>query len=227
MNFLKPYRVVLLDMNSTFMFGEDRFGDGEDFAATYRKIGGARLRPQEIEEAIRSAYASMAEDYKNPAKYDDFPQVRDVLLAVAPHLPLDEVALLELVFGLHELGRVDEKYGEYLRNLARTHRLGLVANIWCKKELWLRELQRAGVLGLFESTVFSSDHKSIKPSPALFELAMMPLDTRKSEIVFVGDSLRCDVEGAKAAGLSTVWINPARGSHPAADLVVGDLLELA
>jgi FMN phosphatase YigB (HAD superfamily) len=101
-----------------------------------------------------------------------------------------------------------------------------VANIWCRKDLWLGELGRAGVLGLFESPVFSSDHRSVKPSPTLFELAVVPFGGVRSEMVFVGDSLRCDVEGAKAVGLSTVWINPARSGHPAADYVVGDLLEL-
>ena len=36
----------------------------------------------------------------------------------------------------------------------------------------------------------------------------------RSEVVYVGDSLRCDVLGAKAAGLATVWINPEGGATP-------------
>jgi FMN phosphatase YigB (HAD superfamily) len=36
----------------------------------------------------------------------------------------------------------------------------------------VRELERVGVLGLFESLVFSSDHRSIKPSPVLFDIAL-------------------------------------------------------
>jgi hypothetical protein len=49
----------------------------------------------------------------------------------------------------------------------------------------------------------------------------------KSDVVFIGDTLRCDIKGAKRTGLATVWINPARQSHSAADFVVGDLLELS
>ncbi len=227
MSFLSRFRVVLLDLNGTFMFEEDRFGRGEDFAATYRAVGGVRLTPDEVERAVRAAYRTLAADYEDPARHDDFPQVADALRSVALHLPPGEVGLLEEVFARHEIGRVGERHGSYLQSLARTHRLGLVSNLWSRKGPWLAELERAGVLGLFESAVFSSDGRSVKPSPALFESALAPFRTEKRDIVFVGDSLRCDVQGAKAVGLATVWINPARGSHPAADLVVGDLLELA
>jgi hypothetical protein len=33
MNLLKKFKVVLLDMNGTFMFGGDRFSENEDDAA--------------------------------------------------------------------------------------------------------------------------------------------------------------------------------------------------
>lgn len=33
-------KALLLDMNSTFMFGEDNFGKDEDFSIYYKKIGG-------------------------------------------------------------------------------------------------------------------------------------------------------------------------------------------
>ncbi len=34
---------VLLDMNGTFMFQGDRFGTDQDYAATYRTLGGRQL----------------------------------------------------------------------------------------------------------------------------------------------------------------------------------------
>jgi hypothetical protein len=39
MNVLSRFRVVLLDMNSTLMFGEDRFGDAEDFLRRIGRLG--------------------------------------------------------------------------------------------------------------------------------------------------------------------------------------------
>jgi FMN phosphatase YigB (HAD superfamily) len=226
MTALDRVRVVLLDMNGTFMFGEDRFGPAEDFAATYRSVGGRALEPQQVKTVIRACYGRMAAAYENPARYDDFPRVADALRATAPGLPEEERQHLERVFGLHELGRVPPEYADFLRRLAASHALGLVANVWCRKDLWLQELERAGILGLFRSPVFSSDTASVKPSRVLFERALRLFGVERSEALFVGDSLRCDIEGAKAVGLATVWINPSGTQHSAADHVVGSLLDL-
>jgi len=51
---LSPFAVVLLDMNGTFMFREDRFGPDQDYAATYRALGGRRLAA-ELVQAIMAA----------------------------------------------------------------------------------------------------------------------------------------------------------------------------
>jgi hypothetical protein len=61
---LDRFRVVLLDPNGTFRFGEDRFGPGEDFAATYRSVGGRALEPRQVERAIRACYGRMAAGYE-------------------------------------------------------------------------------------------------------------------------------------------------------------------
>jgi putative hydrolase of the HAD superfamily len=125
---------------------------------------------------------------------------------------------------------VPDAYAAYLRNLARSHPLGLVANILSRKDLWLQEFRRAGVLDLFAVTVFSSDTSSVKPSRKLFDHAMSAFPAPPAKMVFVGDSLRCDIAGAAAAGLGTVWIDRAgsgrRAGDPQPDFVVRDLLEL-
>lgn len=226
MVFLDRYKLILLDLNGTFMFGQDRFGPSENFGDTYRKLGGTKLTDKEVERAVRTIYHAMAADFDDPNKYDDFPQVADVIRSLHPALSSAERKLVEDVIAIHELGHVPEVYAAWLRQLARTHRLGLVANIWCKKGRWLRELERAGVLDLFESLVFSSDHNSMKPSLVIFDLAFRPFGVDKEETVFVGDSWVHDIQGAKRFGISAVWINPAGGGAPPADYVVGDLREL-
>lgn len=225
MAFLDRFDAVLLDMNGTFMFGGDRLSEGEDFAATYRVLGGSSLSPLQVDAAIRACCEAMAVDYEDPARYDDFPRVLDVLRRVTPGLPDDEARRLEPVLGVPELGIVPAEHASLLHWLSRSHRLGLVANIWCHKAPWLGELERSGVLGLFRTTVFSSDCRSIKPSPVLFRLALDAPGVDVTRTVFVGDSLRCDIAGAKAAGLSAVWMSGA-DSHPDADLVVRSLLDL-
>jgi FMN phosphatase YigB (HAD superfamily) len=229
---LSPFAAVLLDMNGTLMFGGDRFGPDQDYAATYRTLGGSRLATEVIHGIIATCYETMGQIYNDPERCDSFPRVLDTLRTLPHAKGLDEreLKLLEGVIAQHELGQVPDPYAVSLRSLARSHPLGLVANILSRKEIWLQEFKRAGVLDLFAVTVFSSDGSSIKPSRKLFDQAVGALPVPRSEIVFVGDNLRCDIGGAAGAGLATVWIDRAGSGRqvgdPQPDFVVRDLLEL-
>jgi HAD superfamily hydrolase (TIGR01549 family) len=229
---LSRFTVVLLDMNGTFMFGGDRFDPQQDFAATYRVVGGRRLARQVVQDSVLSCFEALGVIYEDPARCDSFPAVLDTLeqLPITRNLPASELTLLERVIAQHELGAVPDTHASALQRLATRHRLGVVANIISRKHPWLDEFARAGVLGLFETTVFSSDGPSIKPSRRLFEQALRAFDVPKPEVVFVGDSLRCDIGGATAAGLASIWIDrTGRGrlaGDPEPTCIVRDLLEV-
>jgi FMN phosphatase YigB (HAD superfamily) len=228
-NILSRFAAVLLDMNGTFMFDEDRFGPEQDYAGTYQALGGSRLAPHVVQETITVCCETLGTIYSDPERCDSFPQVLATLRALPATRGLSdtELQLLEQVIARHEVGRVPVPYAVALQSLARTHRLGLVANIWSRKDMYLQELTRGGVLDLFATTVFSSDGFSIKPSRKLFDQAVRALKVPRAEVVFVGDSLRHDVGGAGAAGLVTVWIDRICGGRlagdPRPDFVVGDL----
>lgn len=223
---LDRFSVVLLDMNSTFMFDEDRFGPEQDYAATYRSFGGT-LSAEWICHLIGDCYDRLDALYLDPARHDSFPTVKETLrsLSDADQLSETELDRLEQTFAAHELGRVPEEYAAALRRLATSHRLALVADVWAQKEPWLKELRRVGVLNLFEATVFSSEIGSVKPSPRSFLAAVEKLNAEPEDCVVVGDSARRDIGGAKAAGLPAVWIGQSEPPE-AADYAVRDLLDL-
>lgn len=226
MTLLDRFPCLLLDMNGTFMFDQDRFGDDEDFHATYRAVGGVRLTPAAVTRHIRACYAALCTCYDDPACYDDFPSLAEgfAQFSDAPH---EEIDRLVQVFARHECGTIPPGYANFIRKLARTHRLALVANIWAPKTLWVEELARAGLHDTFHARVFSSDTRSVKPSPRLFNTALEKVSAAPDDALFVGDSLRCDMEGAKAAGLTTVWITESDRTDAAVDYRIGDLLQLA
>ncbi len=223
--FLNQYAVILLDMNGTFMFGEDRFGDSEDFFETYKQLGGSRLDRSAVDLAIRRCYRGMSQDYEDPARIDDFPSLAEGLRRYAAVEDID-IPLLEAVFAHHERGYVPREYAGCLRRLSRSHKLGVVSNIWAKKDPWLAQFKTAGIGDIWYTMVFSSDTRSMKPSPRLFQEAVDAFDVPLSDVVFVGDSLRVDVVPAKSLGLSTVWINSILETHPLADCVAPSLIEL-
>jgi putative hydrolase of the HAD superfamily/5'-nucleotidase len=224
MNLLDQFSVLLLDMNSTFMFGEDRFGAGENFYATYRALGGVTLTPTQVSAGIRSCYEAMLRLCRSPQNYDDFPSLGEGLRRYAD-VPDSELPLLEQIFTLHERGSVPPAYATLLRRLSQTHQLGLVTNIWACKEAWLSEFDRAGISDVFTCKIFSSDSRSIKPSQTLFRCALQsfPEDSR---VLFVGDSLRRDIDPAKGLGLATLWVNTRGEVSPYADYTLSRLLAI-
>ena len=232
MRFIDKFEAILLDMGRTFMFDVDRFSDLEDFGATYRQIGGSALSDGEVRRIISGLFEKMLADSRNPAYCDRFPSVVAYLQGMpdSRDLPKNEIALLEQVFAMHEIGTVPDTHAKALHRLRETHRLGVVSDIWSKGDLYFQELARAGIRDLFNVIVFSSDHGHLKPSAYLFAKAIEAFIVDRSRIVFVGDSMRRDIAGAKGAGLSAVWIGRGRegldDSHPLPDWVIKDLRDL-
>jgi FMN phosphatase YigB (HAD superfamily) len=232
MRFIDQFQIILLDMGRTFMFDVDRFFDADAFATTYRRIGGRTLADEDVRRIISSLFNKMLADSRDPARYDCFPSVLACLqgLFYCTKLEKSEIALLEQVFALHEIGTIPDSHAKVLHRLRESHRLGVVSDIWARKTLYLRELARAGIRDLFEIVVFSSEHGHLKPSPYPFAKAIEAFDAARSTIVFVGDSLRRDIAGAKGTGLSTIWIDTgdeqADTSFSSPDLVIRDLRDL-
>jgi len=221
--FLDQFPVLLLDMNGTFMFGHDHFGPNEDYYATYRALGGRRLKREELLPIWNPSVDTLLRIYDTPERIDDFPTLAEVFATNGASA--DDIPLLERVFAAHEIGEVPQPHAETLRRLAQMHDLGVVSNLCSHPSTWLPTCASAEVFGLFQTLVFSSEGRSIKPSPAIFRraLAQFPAEV---PILFIGDSLDRDIIPAKALGMSTAWIAPDGDSHAAADWVVRSLTDL-
>lgn len=218
------FSILLLDMHGTFMFGHDRFGSSKDFFITYRSFGGKTLNPDQVSQAIHRCYTGMLRISRTAENFDNFPTLAEGLHRYA-NVPEVELPLLEKVFAHHERGTIPVDYAALLRRLGRTHQLGLVTNIWARKDTWLSEFERAGISDIFTCQIFSSDCRSIKPSRTIFERALRSFP-KGSRVLFVGDSLRRDIAPAKMLGLATAWINPQGQPSPDADYVLRSLLEI-
>jgi putative hydrolase of the HAD superfamily len=112
--------------------------------------------------------------------------------------------------------RVNRFYGlalfpDALETLTRTRsvrlgrKVGLVTN-------GPAEVQRAKIelLGLTDHVDFalvSGEFGAAKPDPAIFVEALRLGDALPHETLFIGDSPEFDIAGAKASGLTAVWVN--------------------
>lgn len=69
-----------------------------------------------------------------------------------------------------------------------------------------RELKRLGLDGLFDGVYLSSDCGCRKPDPRFFRALLEEQGIDPRSAVMIGNDGRCDIEGARSAGLSTLYI---------------------
>jgi putative hydrolase of the HAD superfamily len=91
-------------------------------------------------------------------------------------------------------------------------RLGVVSNAEGTVAARLAELaicQVGAGAGVPVEIVVDSHHVGVeKPDPAIFGFALRAMDLDPARCLYVGDSVRIDVAGARAAGLSPVLVTP-------------------
>lgn len=98
-----------------------------------------------------------------------------------------------------------------LRALAGAHRLGIISN-W---EAWLPELlARLGVAHLFDPVIASGVIGAEKPSARIFGAARDAVGLRPQQIVYVGDSVADDMDGAAKAGMRPVLLDRSGNAPP-------------
>lgn len=216
-------KALLLDMNNTFMFGEDRFGENEDYSAYYGSIGG-KLPSKYINTLINSIYDYLYEKYPSEAYRHSFPSLEGAISHVAKQeLSSFEVSRILETFSYHEHGHIPGEYVSALMTLKEKYTLALVIDIWSPKAMWLETFEKLGILEIFSAASFSSDHGMVKPSPKPFEMVIDKIDFPKEECVVIGDSVRRDLGGALAAGIDCVLVGNA--SDPKALACFQNLLE--
>jgi len=83
-----------------------------------------------------------------------------------------------------------------------------------------RKLSLMGLEGRFDPALCSEDSGALKPSPEPFRMLCSALGLPSAEILYVGNSIACDLVGARAAGMPIAMISRRR--VPGADLSFSD-----
>lgn len=120
---------------------------------------------------------------------------------------------------------------ESLVELARDYRLGIISDVGFSPGRVLKQvLADNGLLGLFDSLVFSDEAGRAKPHIEVFERTARALSAEPGAMVHVGDLERTDIAGARKAGyraIRFVGVTPMEeGETTAADFVTDDLAEI-
>jgi HAD superfamily hydrolase (TIGR01549 family) len=98
--------------------------------------------------------------------------------------------------------------GHVVRVLANlNYKLGIISNMMLPGVLLERFLQSEGLRPFFSQVITSSETGYIKPHPRIFERALDAGGWRPEEALFVGDTYKQDIVGARAVGMRTIWLN--------------------
>jgi putative hydrolase of the HAD superfamily len=87
--------------------------------------------------------------------------------------------------------------------------VAVLSNGW--NPLQVLKAQRAGFDG---PVVASADVGQQKPGALAFEALLRALNTRPEQTWYVGDDPRCDVIGARDAGIHAVWLDDEKREYP-------------
>lgn len=113
-------------------------------------------------------------------------------------------------FDLEKHHDKDKKLVELIANLKQKYPLFIITN-GTERQV-VRKLK---VLGLsprdFEPMICCYDQGWVKPEPAPFLAAIESLGLKPEEIVYVGDRVAIDIEGAKAVGMKTILVGGTSG----------------
>jgi putative hydrolase of the HAD superfamily len=94
------------------------------------------------------------------------------------------------------------------------------------------DLRQIGLDHHFAVSLAAHEIGRAKPDPEVFHAACEALVLPPSQVAYVGDDLRLDVEGAQKAGLRGIWLNrhgaakPAEQAHIEPDASLASLHEL-
>jgi putative hydrolase of the HAD superfamily len=93
------------------------------------------------------------------------------------------------------------------------------------------DLAAIGLARFFEDALAARDAGMLKPDPLIFKLLLGRAGIAPAQALHVGDDAQADVEGARRAGVTPVWVNRRGADWPVAasppPLAVRSLTELA
>jgi putative hydrolase of the HAD superfamily len=93
-------------------------------------------------------------------------------------------------------------------------RLGIVSNLTFLADLLRGDLDRLGILDLFDAVIVSSEVGVRKPHPRIYAEALQAMGATPQTTIFVGDRLREDIGGPRAAGMRAVLSHQFRQEAP-------------
>jgi FMN phosphatase YigB (HAD superfamily) len=225
-------RAILFDIGHTLWDWKGGAAHLEDIAAQVA----AELRyPDHHHELLRKAMLQagfrVAHSYSlGELREVDFLSLlaREMTAGGEPLVPGDAAFIAHRVFELED--RISHMPAYVPETLAALRDAGFVLGAISNSPIpgrFLRAILRSrGLLDMMEAVLSSADFGWRKPDPAIFAAGCRAVDVRVERALYVGDRVREDVRGPKAAGMRAVLTREHRQDEPRSDEPDAELTSL-
>jgi putative hydrolase of the HAD superfamily len=92
-----------------------------------------------------------------------------------------------------------------LSKLKKKYKLGLITN--GAPDIQWKKINGGNLKHFFDYIAISGEHGYAKPDSRLFDIAIKGLESAKINTIMVGDTIKTDIQGGNAYGLTTIWVN--------------------
>lgn len=216
-----------------FDFGGTLDAEGVPWKDRFQRLAreeGLDVPQEEFDRAFYGATDVLEGTIPRTAGFRD--TVERVASGLAVRLSREETLLRRIGdrFAEDALGQL-ARSAALLARLGERYRIGIVSNFYGNLRAVCDEAGLSPSIGVaVDSTLVGCK----KPDPRIFQAALDALKATAPETVFVGDSMRRDMAGARAMGMRHVWLRPEStgangGGGPccAGDAVIARLSELS
>ncbi len=115
--------------------------------------------------------------------------------------------------GVRTATSAPQEHVAVVRRLASTYRLGLLSN-FDDSQTGHEIIADTGLAELFEVVLLSADMGLRKPNPLIFRCLLDRFRLQPSEVLFVGDTVREDIVGARSVGMPVAWLSEGKDPLP-------------
>lgn len=233
---MRPARALCFDLDQTLLdssgFAESVVRTCERIAASHPGLDAGRLLVANGSE-WRSYWAEVEESW-NLGAIDGAEVSAEAWRRTLRACGCNDEAVAKLALETHsalarESHRLFDDVGALLAS-ARRARLPLALVTNGALDTQSEKLRVLGLEDVFDRIVISGEVGLAKPDPRVFALALRGIPVASDDVWHIGDNPDTDVAGAKAAGLTAVWLNRARrplaAGEPRPDLEIHSLSEV-
>ncbi len=216
-------KALIFDFDSTLV--DYRYGDSLGIERV-RLLSGIKASPEAFYETSRDIIIRL---YSNPSKFKgDVLEARIAELAAFYGVQYRDELLAEYLVPYLSIVRVYDGVVEFLEHASKRARIGLLTNS-IDSDYQRTRIEASGLAPYFDAIAIANELGVWKPDKEAFHAVARMLGAKPAECVFVGDSEKLDIVGAKNAGMRSVKrLKTSDGAAAsAADFVFVDYRELA